>query len=126
MTYQGIPNIACIFQVVSGKNLLPHPNTFSFFFYIFQNLKLCCKSSYMSQFWFLQYLKKFLLEYILKFAIHNQIKKLRVSEIIRNWNKQQFHFWLILETQKFLIWLCIAIMTIYSCRNVFRYCEYQI
>jgi hypothetical protein len=80
----------------------------------------------MSQIWFLQYLKTFLQEYIIKFAIHNQIKKLQVSKIGHNWNKLKFHFELILETHKFLILLCIAIMTIYSCRNVFRYYKYQI
>jgi hypothetical protein len=39
MTNEGIPNIACIFQVVSEKKtfLGPHPSTFTFFFYIFEN-----------------------------------------------------------------------------------------
>jgi hypothetical protein len=125
MTNEGIPNIACIFQVVSQKKIFKYPTLTPFhFFYIFfffvANLHTCLK------FGFYNIWKTFLQEYILKFAIHNAIKKLWVSEIGRNWNKQKFHFWLILKTQKFLIKLCIVIMTIYSCRNIFRYCKYKI
>jgi hypothetical protein len=73
MTYEGILNIACIFQIVPEKKISKDHTlaNFHFFFTFLKNSNFIANLHTGLKFYITQYLKIFLQEYIVIIAIHN-------------------------------------------------------